>query len=69
MPFIVQQGGNIEDTDGKGKNIAHFAVANENYNILNFLWQQNVSLDVKISDEEISLSKLCVNGENGLYNT
>jgi len=35
--FIVQHGGNIEVTDGKGNTIVHFAVANENYYMLKFL--------------------------------
>jgi ankyrin repeat protein len=38
--FIVQHGGNIKDTDGKGNTIVHFAVANENYYILKFLSKQ-----------------------------
>jgi len=32
--FIVQHGGNINDTDGKGNTIAHLAVANENCDLL-----------------------------------
>jgi ankyrin len=55
--FIVQHGGNIEDTDRKGNTIAHFAVANENYDILNFLSQWCESLYVQNSDGDTPLLK------------
>jgi hypothetical protein len=53
--LIVQHGGNIEDADWKGNTIAHFVVANENYDILNFLSQLNISLDVQNSDGDTTL--------------
>jgi ankyrin repeat protein len=55
--FIVQHGGNIEDTDGKGNTIAHFAVGDKNYELLNFLSQENVSLDAQNSDGDTPLLK------------
>jgi ankyrin repeat protein len=42
--FIVQHGGNIEDTDGKGKNIAHYAVAKESRDVLKFLSENHANL-------------------------
>jgi ankyrin repeat protein len=51
----VQHGGNIEDTDGKGNTIAHFAVANENYDILKFLSKQES--EVLNSDGDTPLLK------------
>jgi len=53
--FIVQHGGNIEDTDRNGNRIAHFAVANDIYDVLKFLSQHNVSLEVQNSDEDTPL--------------
>ena len=44
--FIVQNGGNINVTDGKGNTIAHFALANENYYILKFLSKQEENSEV-----------------------
>ena len=64
MRFIVQHGGNIEDTDGKGNTIAHFAVENENYDILNFLWQRNISLDVQNCDGDTPLLQAVREGRN-----
>ena len=55
MLFIVQHGVNIEDTDGKGNTIAQFAVVNENCDILNFLSQKNVSLEVQNYDGDTTL--------------
>jgi len=51
----VQHGVNIEDTDGKGNTIAQFAVVNENCDILNFLSQKNVSLEVQNYDGDTTL--------------
>jgi len=51
----LQHGSNIEDTDGKGNSIVHFAAANEKSEILNFLSQQNVNLDVRNSERRTAL--------------
>jgi ankyrin repeat protein len=55
--FIVQHGGNIKDTDGKGNTIAHFVVVNENYDILEFLSKQEANLEVQNSDGDTPLLK------------
>jgi len=60
----VQHGGNIEDTDGKGNTIAHFAVENESYDILNFLLQQNISSDVQNSEGDSPLLLAVREGRN-----
>jgi ankyrin repeat protein len=48
----VQHGGNIEDADGNGNNIARFAVQNENIDILNFLTKHDANLDVQNPDKD-----------------
>ena len=62
--FIVQHGGSIKDTDGKGNTIAHFGVANENYGLLNSLSQLNVCLDVQNSDGDTPLLKALREGRD-----
>jgi serine/threonine-protein phosphatase 6 regulatory ankyrin repeat subunit B len=64
VQFIVQHGGNSEDTDGKGNTIAHFAVENENCDNLNFLSEQDINLDVQHSDGDSPLHKAVREGRN-----
>jgi ankyrin repeat protein len=62
--FIVQHGGNIVDTDGKGNTISHFAVANEYHDILKFLSKQIINLDVQNSDGDTPLLQAVREGRN-----
>jgi ankyrin repeat protein len=62
--FIVQHVGYIHDTDGNGNTIAHFAVVNDNYNILSYMTQQNISLYLQNSDGDSPLRQTLREGRN-----